>query len=70
MGILFYGDNLDILRNKIASESVDLCYIDPPFNSKRSYFQIYNNIGGEQDKAQAQAFTLIVTGKQIGRAHV
>ena len=57
MGILFYGDNLDILRNKIASESVDLCYIDPPFNSKRSYFQIYNNIGGEQDKAQAQAFT-------------
>jgi site-specific DNA-methyltransferase (adenine-specific) len=56
MGILFYGDNLDILRNKIASESVDLCYIDPPFNSKRSYFQIYNNIGGEQDKAQAQAF--------------
>lgn len=56
MGILFYGDNLDILRNKIASESVNLCYIDPPFNSKRSYFQIYNNIGGEQDKAQAQAF--------------
>lgn len=56
MGILYYGDNLDILRNKIADESVDLCYIDPPFNSKRSYFQIYNNIGGEQDKAQAQAF--------------
>jgi site-specific DNA-methyltransferase (adenine-specific) len=56
MGILYYGDNLDILRNKIVDESVDLCYIDPPFNSKRSYFQIYNNIGGEQDKAQAQAF--------------
>jgi site-specific DNA-methyltransferase (adenine-specific) len=56
MRTLFYGDNLDILRNKIADESVDLCYIDPPFNSKRSYFQIYNNIGGEQDKAQAQAF--------------
>ena len=32
---LYYGDNLDILRNKIAAESVDLCYIDPPFNSKR-----------------------------------
>jgi site-specific DNA-methyltransferase (adenine-specific) len=56
MGILYYGDNLEILRNKIADESVDLCYIDPPFNSKRSYFQIYNNLGGEQDKAQAQAF--------------
>lgn len=33
-----------------------MCYIDPPFNSKRSYFQIYNDIGGDQDKAQAQAF--------------
>jgi DNA modification methylase len=52
---LFYGDNLDVLRRKIASESVDLCYIDPPFNSKRNYFQIYNNQGGE-DRAQAQAF--------------
>lgn len=52
---LFYGDNLDVLRRKIASASVDLCYIDPPFNSKRNYFQIYNNQGGE-DRAQAQAF--------------
>ena len=52
---LYYGDNLDILRNRVASESVDLCYIDPPFNSKRNYFQIYNNQGGE-DRAQAQAF--------------
>jgi len=52
---LFYGDNLEVLRNKITPESVDLCYIDPPFNSKRNYFQIYNNIGSE-DKAQAQAF--------------
>jgi DNA modification methylase len=34
---------------------VDLCYIDPPFNSKRNYNQIYNNIGKE-DQAQAQAF--------------
>ena len=53
---LFYGDNLDILRTKIATESVDLCYIDPPFNSKRNYFQIYKNIGGTADRAQAQAF--------------
>lgn len=52
---LFYGDNLDVLRHKIASGSVDLCYIDPPFNSKRNYFQIYNNQGSE-DRAQAQAF--------------
>lgn len=53
---LYYGDNLDVLRNKIKDETVDLCYIDPPFNSKRNYNQIYNNIGTE-DRAQAQAFT-------------
>jgi DNA modification methylase len=55
---LFYGDNLDVLRRRvplIQPESVDLVYIDPPFNSKRNYNQIYNNIGGE-DRAQAQAF--------------
>ena len=45
MNRLYYGDNLDILRNRVDSESVDLCYIDPPFNSKRNYFQIYNNQG-------------------------
>ncbi|MFK0734197.1 MAG: DNA methyltransferase [Gloeotrichia echinulata GP01] len=55
MNHLYYGDNIDILRKYIKDESVDLCYIDPPFNSKRNYNQIYNNIGSE-DKAQAQAF--------------
>ncbi|SDX88836.1 site-specific DNA-methyltransferase (adenine-specific) [Allochromatium warmingii] len=55
MNYLYYGDNLDILRTKIPTESVDLCYIDPPFNSKRNYFQIYNNQGTE-DRAQSQAF--------------
>jgi DNA modification methylase len=53
---LFYGDNLDVLRRKVPAESVDLCYIDPPFNSKRTYHQIYNRIGDEVDQAQAQAF--------------
>ena len=52
---LSYGDNLDVLRRKIRDESIDLCYIDPPFNSKRTYNQIYNNVGTE-DRAQAQAF--------------
>jgi DNA modification methylase len=52
---LFYGDNLGVLRKYIKDESVDLCYIDPPFNSKRNYNQIYNNVGKE-DQAQAQAF--------------
>jgi DNA modification methylase len=52
---LFYGDNIDVLRRHIKDESVHLCYIDPPFNSKRTYNQIYNNIGSD-DLAQAQAF--------------
>ena len=50
---LFYGDNLEVRRRKIASASVDLCYIDPPFNSKRNYFQIYTNQGGEGPGAGA-----------------
>jgi DNA modification methylase len=53
--LLYYGDNLEVLRRHIRDESVDLCYIDPPFNSKRTYNQIYNNVGHE-DRAQAQAF--------------
>lgn len=52
---LYYGDNLEVLRRKVRDGTVDLCYIDPPFNSKRNYNQIYNNIGTE-DRAQAQAF--------------
>ncbi|MFM6334283.1 MAG: DNA methyltransferase [Dolichospermum sp.] len=52
---LYYGDNLEVLRRYIKDDSVDLCYIDPPFNSQRNYNQIYNNIGAE-DKAQTQAF--------------
>ncbi len=54
---LYYGDNLEVLRKPqyLKDESVDLCYIDPPFNSKRNYNQIYNNVGSE-DRAQAQAF--------------
>ena len=55
MNQLYYGDNLEVLRKYIRDESVDLCYIDPPFNSKRNYNQIYNNVGKE-DVAQAQAF--------------
>lgn len=55
MNKLYYGDNLEVLRKYVRDETIDLCYIDPPFNSKRNYNQIYNNIGKE-DVAQAQAF--------------
>jgi DNA modification methylase len=53
---LFWGDNLDSLRRDIRDETVDLCYIDPPFNSKRTYHQIYNHKLESQDLAQEQAF--------------
>lgn len=52
---LYYGDNLEILQEYIKDESIDLCYIDPPFNSNRNYNQIYSNEKSE-DKAQTQAF--------------
>lgn len=52
---LYYGDNLEIMRNKVHAETVHLCYIDPPFNSKRNYNQIYNKVG-QEDLAQEQAF--------------
>ncbi|MHB8301756.1 MAG: DNA methyltransferase [Acidobacteriaceae bacterium] len=71
MNKLFYGDNLDILRRRgkgsIKDDSVDLCYIDPPFNSKRNYNQIYNNVGTE-DRAQAQAFTDTWTWDDLANA--
>src|SRR3989304_1760093 len=53
--VLYYGDNLEVLRKYIRSATIDLCYIDPPFNSKRNYNQIYDNATVE-DRAQAQAF--------------
>ena len=52
---LFYGDNLEVLRQHIRDESIDLCYIDPPFNSQRNYNQIYLN-KGKEDQTQTQAF--------------
>ena len=54
---LYYGDNLEVLRRSIRDESVDLCYIDPPFNSRRGYQRIYHNhIGGEDHAPKAHAF--------------
>ena len=53
---LYYGDNLPILRNYIKDESVDLIYLDPPFNSKASYNILYQEPTGEQSQAQITAF--------------
>ena len=53
---LFYGDNLPILHDHIPSESVDLIYLDPPFNSNRSYNVLFKNESGQSSDAQIQAF--------------
>lgn len=55
-GKLFYGDNLEILRNSIADESVDLVYLDPPFNSNASYNVLFKAPDGHESHAQMEAF--------------
>jgi DNA modification methylase len=55
-GALFYGDNLDILRNHISDESVDLVYLDPPFNSNASYNVLFAEQDGSRSAAQVKAF--------------
>lgn len=52
---LYYGDNLDVLRGHIKDESVDLIYLDPPFNSNRSYNVLFKDESGQSD-AQIKAF--------------
>jgi site-specific DNA-methyltransferase (adenine-specific) len=54
--VLYYGDNLDILRRYIPDESVDLVYLDPPFNSQRDYNVIFKNEAGRNTDAQLVAF--------------
>lgn len=53
---LFFGDNLNVLRENIDSGSVDLIYLDPPFNSKRDYNLLFRSPKGEQSDAQIVAF--------------
>src|SRR5436309_2497067 len=54
--VLYYGDNLDVLRRHIADESVDLIYLDPPFNSNATYNVLFAEQDGSRSAAQIQAF--------------
>ena len=54
---LYYGDNLKIMREEIADESVDLIYLDPPFNSSADYNVLYKDELGDAPPAQKRAFT-------------
>ncbi len=80
---LFYGDNLDIIRQYMADEFVDLIYLDPPFNSNRNYNVLYKDESGLESESQMLAFEdtwhwtraadnqyheLAAVGDKVGRA--
>src|SRR3970040_1795926 len=53
---LYYGDNLQILREYVPDESIDLVYLDPPFNSNRSYNVLFKETSSTARQAQIEAF--------------
>ena len=53
---LFYGDNLEILRERVAADSVDLVYLDPPFNSNRAYHLLFETPAGRPGGGRVTAF--------------
>jgi DNA modification methylase len=65
---LYYGDNLDILRRYVDAESVDLIYLDPPFNSNANYNVLFAEKDGSQAASQIQAFTDSWTWNQESEA--
>ena len=54
--LLFYGDNLEVMRKWIKDETVDLIYLDPPFNSNRTYNVLFKHKTGTEANAQITAF--------------
>lgn len=56
MNRLYYGDNLAVLRESIKDETIDLVYLDPPFNSQATYNVLFKAPTGEQSHAQIEAF--------------
>lgn len=53
---LFYGDNIEILGSNIGENSIDLIYLDPPFNSQSTYNVLFRSPTGEHSEAQIEAF--------------
>jgi site-specific DNA-methyltransferase (adenine-specific) len=53
---LYYGDNLEVLRQHIKDESVDLIYLDPPFNSRQDYNVLFAEKDGTRSSSQIMAF--------------
>jgi DNA modification methylase len=55
-GHLYYGDNLQVLRDEVKDEAIDLIYLDPPFNSQATYNVLFRAPTGEHSRAQIEAF--------------
>jgi DNA modification methylase len=65
---LYYGDNLDILRRYVKDESVDLVYLDPPFNSNANYNVLFAEKDGTKAASQIRAFSDTWTWTQESEA--
>jgi site-specific DNA-methyltransferase (adenine-specific) len=55
--VLYYGDNLEVMRKYLPDECIDLVYLDPPFNSNRDYNLLFREQSGEPAQGQIKAFT-------------
>ena len=73
MNTLYYGDNLNILRRYVKDETVDLVYLDPPFNSNRNYNVLFKDESGVEADSQITAFEDTWhprgSGENISRTH-
>lgn len=67
---LYYGDNLQVLREHIADESVDLIYLDPPFNSKRDYNLLFKTPKASKKTASKAALTVEEPQAEYGDAQI
>jgi len=56
VNLLYYGDNLDVLRRHVKDETVDLVYLDPPFKSNQDYNVLFAEKDGTGSASQFKAF--------------
>lgn len=62
---LYYGDNLQVLRDYIPDAFVDLVYLDPPFNSRQDYNVLFAEKDGNRSPAQITAFKTLIRNTDI-----
>jgi len=66
---LFYGNNLAIIREYIPDESVDLVYLDPPFNSNRNYNVLFKDEAVRNRKHRLKLLKISGIGAMLLRKH-